>query len=279
MYNRFQLLILFGGSLVLILMFLLYWGFLQQQTVIIPTVILSNTNYSWVSTDISKWYSPAQLCVLNGDSDCNAKDEDVGVKIFKRNCNFVSKEKQPYLFQAMTDYDEPHAKHLLSILRYVFDRNMTFIIMGDSLSDQCYTAALLEIIRQDPNAVIRARTTPDEASCHPTFEDPMELHGRTDCGVNMVKLSGMTQFQPVYFLTDRKAAGHEQLAYLEQLYDGMVLIYNAGVHLNDQKTAMKLYHYHMQLLLPVINKPHKNNIVFWRETTAQHFNNNTNPNG
>lgn len=282
------------GSLVLLLLLL------SEH---LRSTMSSLESWQWVdSVNVSKWYSPLDLCLLNNDTAANMDDvlqhcrhqldqhqipydkqqpiRCIAGNSWPSKSGFCSADDivytQRYNFKrTIVGHDDPTRRPLTNFFSKLGESNGSFLLVGDSVMQQFVSAIACELERenvwQDPSQF----TNTDEVK-YVTVND-------NDAPVPM-------KFLPIYhFVNGRydRVANYSMLQLQRNVeeyvnkYNTLVVIINMGLHYVSnpvphfskedyiqQMTTALMYLHSVSIRFLATNKKIK---IIWRETSAQHF--------
>ena len=268
-------------------------------------------HYEWrkmSSEEIIGWYSPSDLCVATHANYCNGVDlRDIKCRLCNSTTNLIEssgrihlgyaiKEKQcippfadrTYLFKIPTSFPDPQNKELLLAAKSITNTNRILVFMGDSVMGQTYESFFAEIYRQDSTVQkLNKNEYYPFTRNHSVYADITNNGGEFDI-IQFKDISNpffVIWLRCVYVHgggnTHFSATGNwnSSKIILEQLLNihaGIILIANIGLWYNNRSIfnieIIEVLNYLYSIKL---NKT-KQNTVFWRETTSQHFDQTTN---
>lgn len=136
-----------------------------------PKLVVSSTSWKWrdlTDSEMSEWYSPADLCVLNTSmrssfpQDIRAKECSqytrgsrrmfCGVGMGNNNypCYGPYGEGRPSFRRGVEGYTNASSKPLLDLVNRLLDSHTTLLLLGDSTTRQKLQAFQCELARTDP---------------------------------------------------------------------------------------------------------------------------------
>ena len=271
--------------------------------------ILENVNpnqLEWVlSQNISSWYTPFDLCMLEFNSSTVSIDDMMSIctKNIKPNevlpplrcragnawplrSGFCSPFDLPFserinFRKSVRFYDDPSQKPLKKLFSRLSVENGALLLIGDSVMQQFFGAIACELEREglwnDPKSFRNTDeikyVTPNISGHSASLKTPFSVPVR---------------FVPIYHFVDgrydrvKNASIHHLNTSIEHFlrdYDSLFILFNVGLHYvgggipqfnrEDFRSQVTMALTYIQNI--VLTRPEKKIRVYWRETTAQHF--------
>ena len=231
------------------------------------------------SVNITKWYQPWELCILNSssllgsahirDGECSNHAPKDDMKAFRCRAGGLFKRipcrlagdppfsSKKHLLKAVVGYDNPSTMYLQSFVQNVIESSASLLFIGDSFMRQLLVAITCELEREQIK-----KFTWDElfdellVSNHSV---PLRLK-RID--TNTLENSDMLAIEK--YINDTFVTVHE---------NSLFIVFNIGLHFQN----LRMYKQKITLLFTYFSSlassyPSKRFVICWMETISQHFN-------
>jgi len=260
---------------------------IEEANATVESAFYYKDKWKWnegVSSNISGWYQPWEICVLNDDSvdqsmvdirnrcfDLHGKPSDGIISFGCRAGGAFKKQKQAcrvpgessmknhsYLLKSVINYDDPSRFYLKDLLENLYKFNGTLQAFGDSVSShQVVVSLFCEVDRMQ--AALNNSENSHLLSLIKDLQDqrfPVNFH--------LAKTLELNELQNVV---------NNQIS----VHDSFLFLMNTGLHFNMET------HMNNNILRDYINRtfaylddtasrwPHKKFVFLWMDTSAQHF--------